>query len=71
MRYRDVPRLGTRLSTFGMGCMRRLLLADSDGASSKIDEARVNRMVHHTLDNGVNCVDTGKKPSLPPRLLPP
>lgn len=56
MQYRSFGRLDWKVSALGFGCMR---LPTTDGQrSSPIDEAEAMRMVRHSIDKGVNYVDT-------------
>lgn len=52
MHYRQFGKLGFRVSALGFGAMRLPIL---DG---KIDEVQATRMLRHSIDNGVNYVDT-------------
>jgi len=52
MLYRKAPKTGDELSILGFGCMR---LAQKDG---RIDEERAARQVRHSIDRGVNYIDT-------------
>jgi predicted aldo/keto reductase-like oxidoreductase len=52
MLYRKIEKTGDNLSILGFGAMR---LPEIDG---KIDEARATRQIRHTIDQGVNYVDT-------------
>lgn len=60
MQYREFGKLGFKISTFGLGCMRLPLEKQPDGKqdSSKIDEKEAVKMIRHAIDNGVNYVDT-------------
>lgn len=60
MQYREFGKLGFKVSTFGLGCMR-LPLEKLDGGKTeygKIDEAEAIKMVRYAVDNGVNYIDT-------------
>jgi predicted aldo/keto reductase-like oxidoreductase len=52
MQYRRFGKLGIDVSVLGFGAMR---LPERDG---RIDEAEAIRMIRHSIDNGVNYVDT-------------
>jgi predicted aldo/keto reductase-like oxidoreductase len=52
MLYREVPKTGDELSILGFGCMR---LPQKDG---RIDEERATRQIRHSIDCGVNYIDT-------------
>jgi uncharacterized protein len=52
MLYRKIPKNGDMLSILGFGCMRLPL---KDG---KLDEDRAIRQIRHSIDQGVNYVDT-------------
>ncbi|WP_340819949.1 aldo/keto reductase [Methanolobus sp. WCC4] len=53
MLYRKMPRNADELSILGFGAMR--LPVKEDGS---IDEGKATQMVRHSIDNGVNYVDT-------------
>ncbi|WP_342303732.1 aldo/keto reductase [Methanolobus sp. ZRKC5] len=53
MLYRKMPKSGDELSILGFGAMR--LPVREDGS---IDEEKAMQMVRHSIDNGVNYVDT-------------
>ena len=53
MLYRRMPKSGDELSILGFGAMR--LPVKEDGS---IDEEKARQMVRHSIDNGVNYVDT-------------
>lgn len=57
MQYRDIKKLNAKISTFGMGCMR-LPLEQGATSASQIDEKLAIEMIHRTIDNGVNYIDT-------------
>ena len=52
MLYRTMQKTGDRLSILGFGAMR---LPQLDG---KIDEARATRQIRHSIDQGVDYIDT-------------
>jgi hypothetical protein len=52
MLYRKAPKTGDELSILGFGCMR---LPQKDG---RIDEERATRQIRHSIDCGVNYIDT-------------
>jgi hypothetical protein len=52
MLYRKAPKTGDELSILGFGCMR---LPQKDG---RIDEERATRQIRHSIDRGVNYIDT-------------
>ena len=52
MLYRKAPKTGDELAILGFGCMR---LAQKDG---RIDEERATRQIRHSIDRGVNYIDT-------------
>jgi len=59
MQYRRFGKLDFKISTLGFGCMR-LPLQDTDGEAdtTKIDEAKSINMIRHSIDEGVNYIDT-------------
>ncbi len=57
MQYRDFGKLGFKISTFGVGCMR-LPLEPGAEDSTHIDESAAIRMIRTAIDNGVNYIDT-------------
>lgn len=52
MKYRPFGKLDFQVSALGFGAMR---LPTKDG---QIDEAEATKMIHYTIDHGVNYVDT-------------
>jgi uncharacterized protein len=52
MLYRKMPKSEDQLSILGFGCMRLPMLA------GKIDEPRAIAQIRHSIDQGVNYVDT-------------
>src|ERR1039458_1156769 len=52
MLYRKAPKSGDELSILGFGCMR---LAQKDG---RIDEERAALQIRHSIDCGLNYIDT-------------
>src|ERR1039458_6015442 len=52
MLYRKPPKTPDELSILGFGCMR---LAQKDG---RIDEERATRQIRHSIDCGLNYIDT-------------
>ena len=60
MQYREFGKLGFKVSTFGMGCMR-LPLKKLEGGKTEygqIDEKEAIAMVRYAADHGVNYFDT-------------
>jgi len=55
MKYRKFGKLDWEVSALGFGAMRLPIL---DGEASKIDEPEAIKMIRHSIDNGVNYVDT-------------
>src|ERR1017187_10049431 len=52
MLYRKAPKSGDELSILGFGCMR---VAQKDG---RIDEERAALQIRHSIDCGLNYIDT-------------
>lgn len=57
MQYRPFGTLDWKVSALGFGCMR-FPTTDGKQISPNIDDAEAIRMVRHTIDLGVNYVDT-------------
>src|SRR5512146_827264 len=57
MQYRRFGKLDWEVSALGFGAMR-LPTIGNDPHQSKIDEAEAIRMIRHSIDAGVNYVDT-------------
>lgn len=55
MRYRELSKLGVRISALGFGCMRLPVI---NGDSSAIDKAAASDMLKYAIDNGLNYLDT-------------
>lgn len=55
MQYRNFGKLNLKVSALGFGCMRLPFL---DGDDSKINEEEAIKLIRHSIDNGVNYVDT-------------
>lgn len=55
MLYRNLGKTGQKVSILGFGCMRLPII---DGRPDRINEPLATEMLHHTLDHGVNYVDT-------------
>lgn len=55
MRYRVLGKTGVEVSVLGFGCMR---LPTVEGEDGRIDEAKAVEMVRHSIDNGINYLDT-------------
>lgn len=60
MQYREFGKLGFKVSTLGLGCMRLPLEKQPDGTQDygKIDEKEAISMIHYAVDHGVNYIDT-------------
>lgn len=60
MQYREFGKLGFRVSTFGLGCMRLPLELQPDGTRdpSKIHEEEAVELIRYAIDHGVNYIDT-------------
>lgn len=56
MKYREIKKLGIKVSTFGMGCMR-FPMCEVNG-EQVVDETVSTPVIRHAIDNGVNYVDT-------------
>ena len=56
MQYREFKKLGIKVSTFGLGCMRFPTI-EVDGAK-KVDLDNAKNIVRRAIDAGVNYVDT-------------
>lgn len=54
MQYRTFGKLNWQASALGFGCMRLPTL----GSQDEIDEPEATRMLHHSIDRGLNYVDT-------------
>ena len=57
MKFRRFGKLNWKVSALGFGAMR-LPTIGSDPHTSKIDEAEAIRMIRHSIDSGVNYIDT-------------
>lgn len=55
MLYRNLGKTGKKVSILGFGCMR---LPISNGNPERINIPLATKMFHHTIDQGVNFVDT-------------
>ena len=60
MHYREFGKLGFKISTFGMGCMRLPLEELPEGVqdSTRINEKEAISMIRYAVDHGVNYIDT-------------
>jgi predicted aldo/keto reductase-like oxidoreductase len=57
MQFRKFGKLDWNASVLGFGCMR-LPATDGNASGPNIDEAEAMRMIHHAMEQGVNCFDT-------------
>jgi predicted aldo/keto reductase-like oxidoreductase len=55
MQYRTFGKLDWKVSALGFGAMR---LPTVDGKAGNIDQAKVDAMIHHANEAGVNYFDT-------------
>lgn len=55
MQYRKFGRTGFQVSALGFGCMRLPVL---QGPGDIIDESEAVRMIRHSIESGVNYIDT-------------
>ncbi|MBU1108160.1 MAG: aldo/keto reductase [Candidatus Riflebacteria bacterium] len=55
MLYRTIGKTGIKVSELGFGCMRLPVI---DGVANKIDIPEATRMLRHSIDKGLNYVDT-------------
>ncbi|OOM14297.1 aldo/keto reductase [Clostridium saccharobutylicum] len=55
MLYRTLGKTNEKVSNLGFGCMRLPII---DGDVSKIDEKKAIEMIHHSIDEGINYIDT-------------
>lgn len=56
MLYREFGKTREKVSALGFGCMRLPLIPGGD--PSKIDERAAEELMHYSIDNGVNYIDT-------------
>ncbi|MBC7319199.1 aldo/keto reductase, partial [bacterium] len=54
MKYREMGKLGIKVSALGFGAMR----LPTKGSFSDVDEAKSIEMIRYALDYGVNYIDT-------------
>lgn len=57
MRYRNIPKLGIKVSAFGLGCMRFPMKTTEDG-KTEVDYPLAESIIHRAVDGGVNYLDT-------------
>ncbi|MEM5947039.1 aldo/keto reductase [Spirochaetia bacterium 38H-sp] len=55
MHYRELPKLGVKLSSLGFGCMRLPVIASR---SNVIDKTEASRIIKYAIDKGLNYLDT-------------
>ncbi|SHH80203.1 aldo/keto reductase [Clostridium grantii] len=55
MLYRNYGKTNEKISVLGFGCMRLPII---DGVSSNIDENQAIAMIRHSIDEGINYMDT-------------
>ncbi len=55
MLYRNLGKTGEKVSILGFGCMRLPIIG---GRPDRINEPLATQMLHHSIDRGVNYIDT-------------
>ncbi len=56
MKYRELKKLGIKVSAFGLGCMRFPMTTVN--GEKVVDESVSTPVIRHLIDNGVNYIDT-------------
>lgn len=56
MKYREMKKIGIKVSAFGLGCMR-FPMTKNDG-EEVVDESVSTPVIRHLIDRGVNYIDT-------------